>query len=186
LARLFAHAALPERFADVSFATYPSENDNGWRAVQAWAAGGDRRSLVLWGPHGRGKTGLAVSALRDRIERAATDALFITTPKLLDRIRATYSGGEGAGAEADVLHAVETVPLLVLDDLGAERVTEWQREKLFTILNARHDALLPTIYTTNLNPKTLGTHLGERTVDRLKQDCVWIELGGPNLREREG
>jgi DNA replication protein DnaC len=184
IAKVFRRADIPKRFSAATFASYPGARANGVSDVEAWANGTGQQSLVLYGEAGRGKTSLAVASMKLRVERDQCDALFITTPKLLDRIRETYSG-RSEDAEAEVLHLVETVGLLVLDDLGAERVTDWVREKLFTILNARHDALLPTIYTSNLGPEELAGHIGGRTAERLKEDCAWVELVGPNLRERE-
>jgi DNA replication protein DnaC len=77
---------------------------------------------------------------------------------------------------------VRTVPLCVLDDIGAERVTDWVRERLFVIVNARHDADLPTIFTSNLAPPALDDHLGERTMWRIIEMCEVVHLDGPNLR----
>lgn len=183
--RMFKRAEIPERFRDVSFTSYPGERTLAVKQVETYANGAEmpRESLVIFGRFGRGKTCAATAAMRTIVEREQCSAMFITTPKLLDRIRETYSG-KAEDSEAEVLLAIETVQLLVLDDLGAERVTDWVREKLFTVLNARHDAQLPTIYTSNLGPSELAEHIGQRTAERLKEDCQWVEMTGPNLRER--
>jgi DNA replication protein DnaC len=74
------------------------------------------------------------------------------------------------------------VHLLVLDDLGAERATEWVAGQLYTILNHRLINNKPTIVTTNLDTEELSAQLGQRTVERLKSYRV-IHVGGGNLRD---
>ena len=190
--RLFQQAQVPPHFAGLSFETFPFDPDNhaAVEIVGDWAMGGEyfsrehQGSLLIWGDFGRGKTGLAIAAMRARMECRGERGLFITTPALLDRIRATYGPGERQGTEAEVIDAVKSVPLLVLDDLGAERVTDWVAEKLFTVINHRHDYRLSTIFTSNLSPTQLALHLGERTAWRIVEMSYALELSGPNLRER--
>ena len=172
--RLWGYAEVPTRFQDFTFDNFPGT------VPDAVREGG---SLLIWGPFGTGKTALAVSMVRDRVYRQGLAAQFITSPKLLDRIRATFSDRNGVD-EADVLLRIKTIPFLVLDDLGAERVTEWVEEKLFTIINERHDEMLTTVFTTNLSPAQLGNHIGERTAWRVMEMCKVLKLDGVNLRAK--
>lgn len=188
-AKLFRQAAIPPHFAEITLDSFPStaENMATLATVRDWATGPGQgkpgRSLLLWGKYGRGKTGLAVGAMRAAMTGAGVSGLFLTTPSLLDRIRSTYGPGEKQGTEAEVVEAVKQAPLLVLDDLGAERATDWVAEKLFTVINHRHDYQLRTIFTSNLSPEQLALHLGERTVWRITEMSYVLELTGPNLRE---
>jgi DNA replication protein DnaC len=118
-----------------------------------------------------------------QIRESEEPTLFITVPNLLDRIRATYGPG-GNGSEQEVIETVKTVEFLVLDDLGAERVTDWVAEKLFTIINHRHDEDLETVFTSNLSLEQLADHIGERTTWRIVEMADVVELSGPNLRDR--
>lgn len=192
LRQYFQAADVPTRFERCSFETYPESGATAdvVARVRGWASGEarERDSLLLYGLYGTGKTGLAVSAMRVWIGAEAEAALFITVPDLLDRIRATYNAPRqresDEPSERDVLRAVREVGLLVLDDLGAERPTDWVQEKLFAIINARHDHHRATIFTSNLDPAALAAHLGERTAWRIVEMCEVIHLEGPNLRDR--
>lgn len=198
--RLFYESRVPTRFRRCAFSTYPRtpETDALVTRLEFWIDGpaeeaGDdawdtwkaerKESLLLYGAFGTGKTGLAVSVLKRFIHGWREPALFVTVPELLDIIRAGYDKARPSG-ERDLLREAKTVPLLVLDDLGAERVTDWVQERLFVIINARHDEELATIFTSNLGPDELGDHLGERITWRIVEMCDVIHLAGPNLRDR--
>ncbi|HXJ29541.1 MAG TPA: ATP-binding protein [Gemmatimonadales bacterium] len=178
-------ARVPERFNDCSFETFPATSATqlvvaeimDWLDSAAWA-------LVLLGEFGVGKTGLAISALRDAAERRHP-GLFVKTPDLLARIRATYGKGSEV-SEQDVLESLRTVDYLVLDDVGAEHATDWATSMLFQVLDDRHDHQRKTILTTNLDITGLGLHMGERTLHRFKEGAVFLTVDGPNLRGNAG
>jgi DNA replication protein DnaC len=174
-AALWDESGVPLRFQSFTLDNFPSKP--ALASVRAWQKDGGE-SLLLWGAFGTGKTALAVGLVRERIDRGER-AYFTTSPKLLDRIKATYSGD---GAEDEILTLIKTVPFLVLDDLGAERVTDWVEEKLFTIINERHDEMRVTVFTTNLSPAELGAHIGERTAWRVMEMCDVLKIDGANLR----
>jgi len=72
--------------------------------------------------------------------------------------------------------------LLFLDDLGAEKVTDWALETLFTLINDRYERMLPTVYTSNLDPRQLSENLGDRIASRIVGSCVLINLGSEDRR----
>lgn len=151
-------------------------------AVRAWCDGlpaGAGRNLYLGGPVGTGKTGLAVGALRVVHESGARRYLFCGVPALLDAMRAR--GREAAGAE-DPMTAAVAASVLVLDDLGAERPTDWVAERLYVLVNARYEKQLPTVVTTNLAPDELREAVGARVVSRLVEDCELVLVGGKDRR----
>ena len=174
--RVGRESGVPMRFQTFTLDNFPTKP--ALALVKAWVEGGGS-SLLMWGAFGTGKTALAVGLVSDRIDRGER-AYFTTTPKLLDRIKATYS--KEGGEEDEILTLIKTVPFLVLDDLGAERVTDWVEEKLFTIINERHDEMRDTVFTTNLSPAELGAHIGERTCWRVLEMCDVLKIEGPNLR----
>lgn len=135
--------------------------------------------LLIYGPVGTGKTHLAVAILYANIgKHQPHDMLFCAVPDLLDEIRATYNG-QGSG---DIQTRVQSVPVLVLDDFGTERVTDWVREKVYQIVNRRYNDCLTTIVTTNLPPSKLAGHVGERTASRLMEMCAVVRLQGHDRR----
>ncbi len=73
--------------------------------------------------------------------------------------------------------------LLILDDLGAEKSSEWTREKLFEIIDYRYNELLPTLITTNCIPEELKEKVGDRVYDRLREMCVLVPINTKSQRE---
>lgn len=174
--------AAPYRYRDAT-ATHP--------AITAWAdtAATDIRTagfLVLTGPVGTGKTHQAYGALR-RIAEAGPDRfemLATTAPDMYGLLR---PGGSERGTEHE-LRRLSRVPLLLLDDLGTEKLSEWTEEATTRLLNERYNACLPLILTTNLPIRSgngdLASRLGERLASRLAQDATVVHLSGPDIRRQ--
>lgn len=118
------------------------------------------RCMVLWGPPGTGKTHL-VAAAANRLRERGEDVGFFTAPDLLDLLRSGYDRGD---YEA-LLDALKNLPVLVLDDLGAERGTEWAEEKLFQVINHRYNRRLPLLVAMNPDPGTLEPRIADRLCD---------------------
>ncbi len=119
--------------------------------------------LLLEGSYGSGKTHLAAAVGNARLARGDM-VLFVTTPDLLDHLRNTYNAS--AEIEYDeMFERIRSVPLLVLDDLGAENPSAWALEKLFQLLNHRYTHRLPTVITTNTNLDRLDPRIRSRLLD---------------------
>ena len=84
----------------------------------------------------------------------------------------------------EIIEQAKKVELLVLDDLGAEKPSEWVVEKLFQVVNYRYNEMLPTIFTSNLSPEELENRIGERTVARIIEMAKVIRMVGKNLRNK--
>ena len=132
--------------------------------------------LVLKGPSGSGKTHLAAAIANERIARGEP-VLFMFTPDLLDGLRASYQPAEGEPGFEALFEQVRTAPLLILDDIDAGASSEWAREKLFQIVNARYNAALPTVCTCY----SLTDALDERISRRLSSGAVLDLSGGAPL-----
>lgn len=140
------------------------------------------RGLFIAGPVGTGKTHLAVGILRAAMDLRGIRGRFAMVPAVLAQIRAAI--GRGDEEAAHLLESYQRTQLLILDDLGAERVTDWVREQLFLLVDARYQAMLPTIVTTNDTLEALEDHVGQRIVSRIMEMCDGIALDGPDYRKQ--
>jgi DNA replication protein DnaC len=176
-AKLWSGSMIPVEYADLTLETYPDQGTADM--VRRWYAGSRRPWLLLDGEYGSGKTGLAIGVLKLALADSIS-SVFRVVPELMSEIRATY-GTDRETSEIDLLAALKAVQLLVLDDIGAERMTGWVEEKLFEILNYRHNEHRRTILTTNLGPDELMDHVGERIFWRIKAMSNRLCIEG-NLR----
>lgn len=128
--------------------------------------------IVLTGPVGSGKTFLA-AAIANQLIESKLQVLFIIVPDLLDELRATYKSEIN---ELDLLDSARTIPILVLDDLGAHNYTDWTRNRLYSIINYRLNEQLPTVITSNLSLDEMEEYLGVRTTSRIIQSSRIFRL----------
>lgn len=146
--------------------------------VDAWRAMNPRPNLVLTGPVGCGKTHTALAAVRDDFVVRGLAVTFLPVVEVLDLLR--------PGGPSGVMDDLLDVPRLVLDDLGAERPTDWTAERLGALINRRWMEERTVIATTNLEVgagKSLEQAIGERTYSRLVgSDAVVVRLGGKDRR----
>lgn len=118
------------------------------------------KGLYLEGPCGTGKTHLAI-AIALAIINTGVPVICKTSIDMLGDIKRCYERNSEV-TEEEVLEAYKTVDLLIIDDLGKEQVTEWSVPVLYSILNERYEALLPTIITTNYNTTALAEKLSAK------------------------
>lgn len=154
-----------QRFGNFSLEGPAAAATEAFNAALLFARGPERGWLVIYGPSGNGKSHLAAAIANYLIEEQQVATLFLTTPDFLQTLRQTLNerGGDGYGSMLDI--ACEA-PVLILDDLGAERGTEWVEEVLFIVLDRRYRLLLPTVVITNCDPRELPPRLYSRLNDR--------------------
>lgn len=191
-----ANANIPKRYQHCTFdnfVTYP--NDKLLTAVtKARAFAGNYpivdKGLLIIGPPGIGKTHLAIAALKDAVKHTNAYVRYYDTRTLLTQIRSTYNSTTKT-AEMDVIRPAMEAQLLVLDDLGAERLTDWVEETMNVIVNSRYNAKLPTIFTSNYEDipdredkelNSLLVRVGFRLHSRLREMCDFLEYDGPDYR----
>lgn len=157
---------------------------NGYNADAIRHAGlfvsGIHQGIFLHGPVGTGKTRLACSILNDVWATKTARVRFIRVPELLVRLQPSHS----TESESDGLIAeLADVPVLALDDVGANSGTDFSRRMLQVLIDARSDRANRTIWTSNLDTEELAEFLGDvRVSSRIAGSCRIVELGGPDQR----
>jgi len=178
--RLFKDSKIPKRYLDFNYDNLVLDKSF-IEKIKTHDLKEKRNSLLLFGGYGSGKTTLATVYLKAKVNEGIA-GIFISVPDLLDHIRSAYDEAQRLSPD-EIIEQAKKVDLLVLDDLGAEKPSEWVKEKLFQIVNYRYNELLPTIFTSNLSPEELENKIGERIVARIMEMAKIIKLVGRNLRE---
>ncbi|MFZ0706563.1 MAG: ATP-binding protein [Candidatus Korobacteraceae bacterium] len=205
--RLLATAHIPERYQHCEFGNFDCDHQEGNSIGQAkrWAADFvekypiDKKGLLLVGTVGVGKTHLAVAIIKALIEEKGVGCLFCDYRELLKSIQNSYNTSVRA-TEMEILRPVFDVELLVLDELGAARSTEWVFDTVNYLLNSRYNNNKTTIITTNYvdaaeqdklpdddpvraaRAETLGDRIGQRMWSRLHEMCKKVEIKGKDYR----
>jgi DNA replication protein DnaC len=179
-------AVIPRRYRDVSFDRPPvTEIEPHVVAVtrhyvdtigEQLDAG---RGLWFMGDVGTGKTTLAMLVSKAALEAGRSVAIY-SLPRLLNEIRDTHRAER---SHVDLLDRLTAVDLLHVDDVGAERTTDWVLEELYSIVNARYEDKRSMVITTNiLDREALCEQISERTVSRLTEMCDELPLIGHDRR----
>ncbi|MFB7910239.1 ATP-binding protein [Kitasatospora sp. NPDC056076] len=184
--------AVPNRYANARIVTDP--------AIAAWAEQvaanpTEARSLLLTGTTGTGKTHQAWAALRMIAEAgpARYEIIATTAADMYGRLR---PGGSDAGTETG-LNRLARIPLLLLDDLGSAKASEWVEEITYRLINERYNACRPTIFTSNYPTEAprhsetgailgpgLNVVLGDRIVSRLTEMTDVVVMAGRDRRRQ--
>ena len=138
------------------------------------------RGLWFYGSVGTGKTTLAMLVSRSALDAGRSVAIY-SLPRLLAEIRATFET-DSEVSYVGFLDRLAAVDLLHVDDVGAERTSDWVLEQLYAIVNARYEDERSVIITTNLERDALVEQIKERTVSRLEEMCTLVPLYGEDAR----
>ena len=215
-------ARIPERYAHCSLESF----DTGFRsadpslsmaliATRRFAEGYPLeiagRGLLLTGSIGAGKTHLAVGLLRELIEQRGATGIFCDYRDLLKQIQNSYNP-QVATTELEILRPIFEAEILVLDELGAVKPTDWVWDTVAHILNTRYNDKRTTLITTNypnqpsamvqtqssvtdrdvsrstatraMREETLGDRIGERMRSRLQEMCITVVMQGEDFRQK--
>lgn len=205
LKRRLREAAIPARYADRGFDVFsihhPKQEQALRRAIRfVESYPSVERGLLFVGPCGVGKTHLAVAILRTLIEQKHVKGRFVDESELLRRLQYSY-GPDSPDTEREVMIPLMEADLVVWDDLGTGRPTEWVRETIRIVLNHRYTEGRLTILTTNYPLKTadaqsedlwkgygtkpgmsLTERIGIRVYSRILEMAEVVEVKGPDAR----
>lgn len=181
--RLRQSSNLGARFLNRTFETFDkTRNPTAYARATAYANSetlfkDPRNCLLIIGTTGTGKTHLA-SAIANRLVDIGVPTRFGTFQNHLDKIKGEFD----TLGERHYLDDIKGTPMLVLDDLGKERQTEWTHSILYDIVNYRYEHLLPTIFTSNLQVTDLANYCGSAVWSRLNEMCDTIAMNGKDYR----
>ncbi len=220
--RVMERARIPKRCEHCDFESYVTDltDEKTWTAQHAQSLkrakvltqgfvrdypGSAEKGLLLMGPSGVGKTHLGVAALKELIKRGHA-GLFCDYRELLKEIQASYNPASES-TEMGILEPIRTVEILVLDDLGASKPSDWMRDIVGIVLNTRYNENRTTIITTNYldNPASEGEaarlpsgklipptredsleqRIGSRMRSRLYEMCRTVEVSAPDFRREK-
>jgi DNA replication protein DnaC len=146
-------------------------------------------SLFIHGPAGSGKSHMAACLMYQTMcnnspEIFSSEFAWVNVPKLLFDIRQTYNNKELQGEEQRLLEKYSRIHWLCLDDLGAEKTSDWSLQTLYLIINARYENERTTVITSNLSTEELAVKMeDDRLSSRISGMCRVIELNGKDRRK---
>jgi DNA replication protein DnaC len=213
-ATLLRRANIPRRYENCTLDDFQVDDDSDPTLAQAkstaqsfvreYPVGTEGKGLLFVGNVGLGKTHLAIGILRDLISTKAVRGLFCDYRELLKEIQHSYSP-QVLTTELAVLQPVFDAEVLVLDELGAAKATDWIWDTVALILNSRYNDKRTTIITTNFanrpslgydgrlneaarakREETLGDRIGDRMRSKLAAMCVDVEMRGADFRQDVG
>ncbi|MEJ7711774.1 MAG: ATP-binding protein [Pyrinomonadaceae bacterium] len=194
--RLLHDARIPRRYSECSLQNYYPCERNGsqlkafnyaFRLIREYPA--VDRGLLFMGSVGVGKTHLSVAILRGLIEKGVP-VMFYEFGALLKEIQDSYNPVSQT-SEMKVLAPVYQTEVLVLDELGASKPTDWVRDTMMQIINARYNEKRFTVFTTNYTDarkaekeETLEDRIGVRLRSRIFEMCRTVQMDGDDYRRR--
>ncbi len=207
---VWSSCGIPPRLINASFANYEPvcpEKERALIKCQAFAEKGldiirQGLGIFLQGPVGTGKSHLGVSVLRallenntDRFGRPVSENRFVGDPvfegyycsmisvvDLLNTLRESFAADQLKAAARHLLHRARCDTIVILDDIGAEKPSDWVEEQLYALIDLRYRLQRSTFFTTNCTLKQLESQIGYRVVSRIMEMCEGVRVGGVDWR----
>ena len=173
---------LGKRFSARTFENFEaSDNKRAYEACKRYVDlkvyDHEKNGLIICGSYGTGKTHLA-AAIANQVVSKGVSVLFDTYGGHLEKIKNEFSVNAGAA----YLNLMRSVDMLILDDVGKEKQTEWSASIMFDVINHRYESMKPIIITSNFNGKQLEEYFGEACYSRLVEMCNAIVTQGKDKR----
>lgn len=170
-------ACIPARFAEKSFENYRAETPEQQKAVRVcreYASNfeqhkADGRCILMLGDVGTGKTHLAAAIANQVLRQTKHTVLYVTVSQMIRHVKGSFDR-ESDYNESDAYKAFATPSLLILDEIGVQNATEFELTALFEVVNWRYEDMLPTMVISNRGIDDLPKFMGDRVVDRLREN----------------
>ncbi|MEE0897554.1 MAG: ATP-binding protein [Acutalibacteraceae bacterium] len=179
--RLREESNLGARFARRTFENFDADRDrNAYEKCLTYSEqykDTERNCLLLVGSYGSGKTHLA-GAIANKLMDKGVPVLFDTFSGHLNKLKMEFNGGKSV-----YLEQMKNVDMLILDDIGKEKITEWSQSIMFDVINYRYEHLLPIVMTSNLRSDALKEYLGGAVWSRLCEMCSGVMTKGKDYRQ---
>jgi len=169
---------IPKRFENAKYEDVPKNIQNLIKDIKE-----SRRGIYIYGTCGTGKTHISY-AIAKKIEDEKFKVQFWSLPELLRFFKRDFDELNKLKdfQNSNFIQIMNYKGILIIDDIGVEKMSEWVEETLYAIINKRYEDVLPTIFTSNNSPEELITRLGDRIVSRIVGSCDIIELSGKDKR----
>ena len=169
---------IPKRYENVKWEDTPKEIADHLHNYKKGE--GENKGLYIYGGVGSGKTHLAYSIAKRANEKDIA-MVIKNVPELLREFRLDLKR-EGVQKTFIEDKIMNYSGLLVLDDIGSEKMSDWVEETFYLIINKRYNEMLPTVFTSNLKLSELAERIGDRLASRIAGSCVSYELKGEDKR----
>lgn len=144
-----------------------------------------RSGLYIYGDSGVGKTHLACALIKYLLDHQI-DARFFNTGDFLEKLREEFKSGDDDELTSSLFRdTMDFNGVLIFDDLGAEKITEWSRERLYLIINKKYEDMTPMIFTSNADLEIIAARMGDRVASRIREMTEVVKYDGPDRRLKE-
>jgi len=140
------------------------------------------KGIFLYGPPGTGKTHLSYAILNEINQKTDLFSFAVFVPEFIQKIRDYFNQGD---IEFNPITEIAKIPVLLVDDIGAERYTEWVQEQIVQLLDYRYRNNLSTIITSNLSLREIKEKFGDRIYSRMVGLCKPVLMLGKDKRKRQ-
>ena len=170
-------ATIPHRFSGATFESYQCKSESQrkiFSGIQDYANGFEKNrangtSVIMTGGVGTGKTHLAIATAYSVIYDHKMTAKYTSIDRVLIAIKSSFNKGSGISQQG-IYDALRKPDLLILDEIGAQHASEFEKLVMFDLINSRYEDMKPTLLISNLGIKEVIECVGDRVIDRLREN----------------